>query len=70
VIAGGSITPNAIDTSAGAAHVQVHVQATDEQSGTALVFVKFTSSHGQQVYGSASLETGSGTPRTGRGQLR
>jgi sugar lactone lactonase YvrE len=56
----GSVEPNVIDTASHAVQVHVHLHASDEQSGTARVFVAFTSAHGQRVSGWATLS--SGTP--------
>ena len=63
-VTGGTVVPTRIDTENGPQQVQVRIQATDTLSGTARVWVGFTSVHGQHVSGLATLEEG-GTPQEG-----
>jgi hypothetical protein len=63
-VTGGTVLPTRIDTENGPEQVQVRIQARDAQSGTARLWVEFTSIHGQQVSGWATLEEG-GTPQEG-----
>jgi hypothetical protein len=56
----GSISPDSFDTSQHAVTINVHLHAADDQSGTGLVRVEFTSPDGtQHVYGEATLTSGS-----------
>ena len=61
---GGTVTPGAIDTSAGPATVDVTAHVVDSQSGTAQVFMRFTSKGGKQVSGWATEAQDGGTPQS------
>ena len=63
-VTGGTVVPTRVDTENGPEQVQVRIQATDALSGTARLWVGFTSLHGQHVVGWATLEEG-GTPQEG-----
>ncbi len=69
-VAGVSVAPNVIDTSAAAREVQVHIHATDDLSGVSGVFVQFSSAHSQHVSGWATLDHEGGTPQDGNWTAR